>query len=204
MVAVKLSSPAAERNRDAIADVLARFLPSQGVVLEIASGSGEHAIHFAKRFPSLQWQPTDRDSDAIASIADYRTEAGLQNLLPPLELDVTQVPWPVAHADAIVCINMIHISPIAAMRQLFAGAAGVVPGGRAPLPLRTVQVRRHVHRAVEQAFDQSLRSRNPSWGVRDLGEITATATRTGFGLAETIAMPANNHSLIFKRLIPVQ
>jgi SAM-dependent methyltransferase len=204
---VKLESPATARNREPIADVLARFLPSQGLVLEIASGSGEHAVHFAKRFSSLHWQPTDQDPRALASIAAYQAEAGLPNLLPPLELDVTRTPWPLAHdADAIVCINMIHISPIEAMEQLFTGASRVLPADGLLFLYGPYRFHGTFTAPSNEAFDQSLRSRDPRWGVRDIREINAAATRTGFGLVDTIAMPANNHSLIFRRrpLMPGQ
>jgi hypothetical protein len=196
---VKLESPAAARNREPIADVLARSLPERGTVLEIASGSGEHSIHFATRFPHLEWQPTDRDPDALASIAAYQAEAALPNLLPPLPLDVTKPPWPVDQADAIVCINMIHISPIEAMDALFAGAARTLPTDALLYLYGPYRFHGTFTAPSNEAFDQSLRSRDPRWGVRDIREVTAAATRTGFKLAETIAMPANNHSLIFRR-----
>ena len=196
---MKRTAPAAARNREPIADVLATVLPERGTVVEIASGSGEHAIHFATRFPQLRWQPTDRDTEALASITAYQAEAGLPNLLPPIELDVTRTPWPIEHADAIVCINMIHIAPIEAMEQLFAGASRVVPAEGLLYLYGPYRFHGTFTAPSNEAFDGSLRSRDPRWGVRDIREINAAATRTGFGLVDTIAMPANNHSLVFRR-----
>src|SRR5262245_34445161 len=126
---MKQSSDAAERNREPIREVLAQVLPAQGLVLEIASGSGQHVVHFASHFPNLAWQPSDRDPAALASLEAWRTESNLPNLLPPIELDVAYQPWPIAQADAVVCINMVHIAPIEAMQALFAGAARTLPSG---------------------------------------------------------------------------
>jgi hypothetical protein len=130
----KRHAPATVRNRDAIVAVLADWLPPAGLVLEVASGSGEHAVHFATGFPGLQWQPSDPDSTALTSIAAWRAEAGLANIAPPLRLDAAAPEWPVNAADALLCINMVHISPWATTRGLLAGAARVLPQG-APLIL---------------------------------------------------------------------
>jgi SAM-dependent methyltransferase len=194
-----LTSPAALRNRGPILDVLRRVLPATGTVLEIASGSGEHAVHFAAALPQLSWQPSDVAEDALASIAAYRTAAGLTNLLPPIELDVTLPAWPVARADAIVSLNMIHIAPWSAAVGLFAGANRLLaPGAVLYLygPFR--EDGRHTAPS-NAAFDASLRSRNPEWGVRDLGEVAALAADHGLQFEERIAMPANNLSVVFRR-----
>ena len=194
---MKQHAPATERNREPIREVLARVLPATGTVLEIASGSGEHAIAFARAFPGLTWQPTDPDPSALASIAAWRDEAKLANLAAPIELDVTR-PWPVQHADAIVCINMVHIAPWEAALALFAGAGRVLAPGAV---LFTYGPYRFggVTAPSNEAFDASLRSRDPRWGVRDVDELTRVAATEGLTLVETVAMPANNHSLVFRR-----
>ena len=195
---MKLHAPSAERNREPIAQVLARVLPAEGLVLEIASGSGMHAVHLAARFPGLTWQPSDPDGDALASIAAWRDDANLANLQSPVCLDVEAEPWPVAAANAVICINMIHIAPWRAAQGLMAGAARLLSAG-APLYLYGPYRQHGVHTAPSnEAFDVSLRARDPSWGVRDLRDIEAEAARHGFALADVVAMPANNHSLIFR------
>lgn len=193
------SSPAALRNRGPIAEVLAEVLPPRGLVLEIASGTGVHAASFAAAFPGLVWQPTDRDPEALASIAAHAQAAGLANLRSPLPLDVSAPVWPVRVADAIVCINMIHIAPWAACEGLMAGAGEVLPAG-APLYLYGPYRREGRHTAPSNAaFDADLRARDPAWGVRDMDEVAAAAARRGLLLAQVVAMPANNFSLIFRR-----
>jgi SAM-dependent methyltransferase len=191
--------PHVVRNRDAILHVLRRVLPSQGRVLEIASGSGEHAAYFAAKFPSFEWQPTDPDSEALASIAAHRADAGLPNLLPPFVLDVTAQEWPVERADAVICCNMIHIAPWAACEGLFAGAARVLPAGGLLYLYGPYKIRGRHTAPTNQAFDERLRAQNATWGIRDLDEVTALAVQHGFALAETVPMPANNLSLIFRR-----
>jgi hypothetical protein len=192
---VKHHAPATARNREPIRAVLARVLPPTGTVLEIASGSGEHAVSFAAAFPDLTWQPTDPDPGAIASIAAWRAEAALPNLAAPLVLDVCGT-WPVDHADAIVCINMVHIAPWEAALALFAGA-GQRLAANAVLYLYGPYLFDGETAPSNRDFDRSLRSRDPRWGVRDLRDLTAAAT--DFTLVETVAMPANNHSLVFRR-----
>jgi hypothetical protein len=195
----KRHSPSAARNREPILAVLRRVLPATGVVLEIASGAGEHAVHFAAALPRVAWQPTDPDPDSRRSIAAWRAEAALPNLREPLALDVTQPDWPLARADAVVCINMIHISPWSATLALFAGAARLLPPN-APLflygPFRQPSV---PTAPSNEAFDASLRDRNPEWGLRDLAEVTAVAQTRGFTAAEVVEMPANNLSVIYRR-----
>lgn len=193
-------APSVARNKDAIAAVLARHLPSSGLVLEIASGSGEHAVHFASTFPALVFQPTDPSEEARASIAAWRQEAALPNMRAPLALDVTAAPWPINYADAVTCINMIHIAPWEATLGLVAGAARIIPPGGL-LFLYGPYKRAGQHTAPSNAdFDASLRERDARWGVRDLETVAAEATAMGFAAPMIEAMPANNLSLIFRRL----
>jgi SAM-dependent methyltransferase len=196
---MKQHAPATERNREPIREVLGRELPPSGTVLEIASGSGEHAVAFARAFPHLTWQPSDPDERALASIAAWRDEARLPNLAPPIMLDVTGA-WPVERADAIVCINMVHIAPWEAALALFEGAGRrLAPGGLLFLygPYRFGGVFTAPSNA---AFDASLRGRDPRWGVRDVEDLRAAAAAQGFTLGEPVALPANNHVLLFRRV----
>jgi SAM-dependent methyltransferase len=196
---VVLTSPSVARNRDPILEILHRVLPKSGVVLEIASGTGEHAVYFAAALPHLRWQPTDRDERALKSIATRRAISGLPNLLAPLVLDAADPEWPVLHADAIVAINMVHISPWRATQGLVAGAGRVLPLGGV-LYLYGAYKENGAHTASSnERFDQDLRQRDPEWGVRDLEEVTELADRRGLVLSERIAMPANNLSLVFRR-----
>jgi cyclopropane fatty-acyl-phospholipid synthase-like methyltransferase len=194
-----LASPSVERNRAPILTILQRVLPRAGVVLEIASGTGEHAVHFASALPHLTWQPTDYDEQALKSIAARRAASGLTNLLAPLALDASAPEWPVKQADAIAAINMIHISPWRATQGLMAGA-GQVLSLDGVLYLYGAYKENGGHTAPSNAaFDQDLRRRNPEWGVRDLEEVTKLAEDHGLKLAERIAMPANNLSIVFRR-----
>jgi SAM-dependent methyltransferase len=193
------TAPAVARNRDPILAVLRRILAPHGMVLEIASGTGEHAVHFAAALPQLVWQPTDPDPSAIRSIAAYRHSARLPNLLVPLELDAASPHWPVARADAIVSINMIHIAPWTAAEGLMAGAGRLLAAGSV-LYLYGPFKENGCHTAPSNAaFDASLRHRDPEWGVRDAGEVCNLASLHGFDLIERVQMPANNLSLIFRR-----
>jgi Protein of unknown function (DUF938) len=194
-----LSSPAVARNRDFILAVLRRVLPERGVVLEIASGSGEHAVHFAAALPDLTWQPTDPDPQARDSIAAYRAAAQLPNLLPPLALDATSPTWSVTQADAMVSINMIHIAPWVAAEGLMAGAERLLPAGGVLFLYGPFREHGQHTAPSNAAFDESLRARNREWGVRDLDEVAALASRHGLALEERVAMPANNLSLVFRR-----
>lgn len=194
-----LTAPAAARNRDPILAVLREVLPAAGTVLEIASGSGEHAVHFAAALPHLTWQPTDPDALARRSIAAHAARAALPNLLAPLELDAAAAVWPVTRADAIVSINMIHIAPWSAAEGLMAGAARLLPAGN-PLYLYGPYRQGGHHTAPSNAaFDESLKARDPAWGVRDLDEVAALAGHHGLALQRTVAMPANNLSVVFRR-----
>ncbi|WP_260582605.1 class I SAM-dependent methyltransferase [Sphingopyxis sp. PET50] len=195
----KRHAPATERNRDAIAAVLADWLPPHGTVLEVASGSGEHVVHFAAAFPRLDWQPSDPDAAGRVSIAAWSAEAGLPNIAAPLALDATAPDWPVSRADAILCINMVHISPWDATLGLFAGAARLLGPG-APLILYGPYIDPDVPTAESNlAFDASLRARDPAWGLRDLDRIKVAATDAGLDFADRRAMPANNLMLLFRR-----
>lgn len=194
----KRHAPATLRNRDAIAAVLTEWLPVAGTVLEVASGSGEHVVHFAAAFPALAWQPSDPDPDALASIAAWSTEAGLENVAPPVRLDAAAPDWPVTAADALLCINMVHISPWAATLGLFAGAARLLPAG-APLILYGPYLEAGVPTAPSNAdFDASLRARDPEWGLRDLDTVKAAASDAGLVFVQRRAMPANNLMLLFR------
>ena len=192
----KQEAPATLRNRDPILEVLREALPERGMVLEIASGTGEHAAYFARRLPELVWQPSDVDPICLESIEAYRQEAALDNLRPPLTLDVC-APWHVDTLDAVVCINMIHIAPWRACEALLDGAAHHLPAG-APLVLYgPFRFGGSFTAPSNAAFDESLRRRDPAWGVRDLDDVTAKALRAGLERREVRALPANNHAVTF-------
>ena len=216
------SAPAALRNRDPIADVLADWLPQRGVVLEIASGTGEHVVHFAERFPALDWQPSDLNEDALRSIAAWRDQSGLPNVRPPLAVDAAAGDWPIDRADAVPSIkmdsdscddpkaarkggfdvvlnlNMIHISPWSAALGLLDGAARVLKRGGA-LILYGPWLQVGVQTAPSNlAFDLQLRERDPEWGLRRVEDFDAAASGRGFRLEQTRAMPANNLMLLFR------
>jgi len=188
-------APATLRNRDAIADILATLLPARGKVLEVASGSGEHCAHFAARFPGLIWQPSDPDPAARASIAAW--SAGIANIRPPLTIDAAGRDWAIDRVDAILCINMVHISPWEATTGLLAGARHRLPPG-APLFLYGPYRRAgHPTAPSNEAFDASLKARDPRWGLRDLDSVIAAAN--GFEPEHIIDMPANNLSVVLRR-----
>jgi SAM-dependent methyltransferase len=195
------SAPATLRNRDAILAVLRRHLPAAGTVLEVASGTGEHAIHFAAALPGLSFQPSDPDPAARASTDAWVRAAGLGNIRPTLALDAAAAEtWPVERADAVLCINMIHIAPWAAALGLVRGAARLLPPG-GPLVLYGPFRRGGTHTAPSNAaFDAGLRAQDPAWGVRDLEAVAAAAAAAGFDPAPVIeAMPANNLTLVLRR-----
>jgi len=187
------------RNRAPILSVLKRVLPPSGLVVEIASGSGEHAAFFAKSLPDISWQPTDIDANALASTAAHRAAAGVPNLLPPLRLDTTAEQWPVAHADALVCNNMIHISPWAVTEGLMRGASRVLRSSGILFLYGPYKIDGRHTAPSNEDFDASLRARNAEWGIPDLGDVTDLAARHGFALTETVPMPANNLSVVFRR-----
>jgi len=187
------------RNRMAILAVLQRVLPRKGLVVEIASGSGEHAVYFAQGLSDLRWQPTDVDAAALASIAAHREAAGTPNMLAPLRLDTTEEVWPIEQADAVVCNNMIHITPWAVTEGLMAGAARILPARGVLYLYGPYKIGgRHTAPSNEE-FDSSLRAKNAEWGVRDLADVEGLAARHGFVLGDTRAMPANNMSIAFRR-----
>jgi SAM-dependent methyltransferase len=199
----RLHTPAAARNRDAILNVLRPHLPERGLVLEIASGSGEHIVHFAAACgPGLVWQPSDPDPAARASIDAWTSVRALANIHTAIDLRTnfgTNFDWTIASADVVICINMIHIAPWDAAIGLMRGAGRILPSGGVLFlygPFR----REGRHTAPSnQAFDQNLRARNPAWGVRDLEAVTGLAASNGFGPAQIYEMPANNLSVVFRR-----
>lgn len=196
----RLSSPAALRNRDAILDVLRGAFPAKGLVLEVASGSGEHVVHFASALPGLRWQPSDPSAEARASIAAHVADSGLSNIAPPIALDAAAPEsWPIDRADAMLCINMVHISPWAATLGLLRGAGRLLRPG-APLLLYGPYRETGVETAPSNlAFDESLRARNPAWGLRWRHEVEEAAKANGLEPVSRHPLPANNLALLFRR-----
>jgi len=192
-------SPAAERNKRAILEVLERVLPASGEVLEIASGTGQHVMHFAAALPQLVWLPTDVDPQLLDAISRRRDAARLPNVDAPQRLDVLESPWPLRRADAVVCINMLHIAPWTATKGLLRGAAAVLPS-RGPLVIYGPFRRPDRPTAPSnEAFDASLKAKDPSWGVRDLGDVRALAAGDGLRFEELVEMPANNLTVVFRK-----
>lgn len=192
------SAPAALRNREPIAKVLSDWLPPSGLVLEIASGTGEHAVYFAERFPQLEWQPSDIHEDALHSISAWQERSQLPNVRAPVVLDAAAARWPIAKTDAIVSINMVHISPWRSALGLIEGAARVLSPG-APLILYGPWLKDDIVTAPSNlAFDQDLKSRDPQWGLRKVEDFAAAAGRHGLQLEQTRRMPANNLMLLFR------
>jgi hypothetical protein len=200
MTDARLHSPACERNREPILRVLEETLPAEGLVLEIASGTGMHAVYFARHLSSIAWQPSDADDASLASIEAWRRAEPSENLRAPIRLDVLALPWPIERADAIFNANMIHISPWETTLALFDGAARVLSGEGAPLILYGPFLRDGRHTAESNAaFDASLRARDPRWGVRDLDVVADVARERGFVRERVVEMPANNLSVVFRR-----
>jgi SAM-dependent methyltransferase len=194
----RLYSPSATRNREPILQVLRAHLPPSGIVLEIASGTGQHVAHFAAALPAMLWQPTDPRPEHRASIDAWAVE--LANILPALSLDTTAAGWPIQHADSVLCINLIHIAPWAATEGLVAGASRVLaPGGLLALygPYRRAGMKME---PGNEAFDADLRRRNPAWSIRDIEAVAKLATDSGFSSPSIVTMPAHNHMLLFRRL----
>ncbi len=192
-------APATERNREPILAVLREELPERGLVLEVASGTGEHAVHFASALPGLTWQPSDPSPEALASIAAWRDREGSGNLLAPLELDAASADWPLDRAAAIVCINMVHISPWEATEGLMQGAGRILPSG-APLILYGPWRRAgHPLEPSNAAFDESLKTRDPRWGLRLLEDVADCAAASGLDLSRVVEMPAHNLTVIFRK-----
>ena len=195
----KWFTPSAERNKDPILHLLTRVLPSRGVVLEIASGTGQHLIHFAKALSGLTWQPSDADAELRKSIALRIAEERLANVKTPIALDVMRRPWPLVAAEAVVCINLIHVAPWSATQALFDGAKTLLPGGSVLFlygPYR--RFGQHTSPSNER-FDSDLRAHDPEWGLRDMEDVSEVALARGFVLQEVVEMPANNFSLVFRR-----
>ena len=192
------SAPAALRNRDPIADVLRDWLPASGLVLEVASGTGQHVVYFAGAFPQLDWQPSDTHPDALASIAAWREECGLPNVRAPIRIDASNPQWPIEKADAALNINMAHISPWSASLGLIAGAARVLPSA-GPLILYGPWLKNDIETVPSNlAFDADLKRRDPEWGLRRVEDFAAAAASEGFDLSDTRRMPANNLMLLFR------
>jgi SAM-dependent methyltransferase len=195
----RLSSPAALRNRGPISDVLLDILPESGTVLEIASGSGEHIIHFAGLFPALVWQPSDPSPQAQASILEWSKAENADNVLPPLNIDAASDDWPVQRADAMIAINMVHISPWSATQGLLKAAGRLLPAGG--VLFLYGPYRRDGHPLVQSNidFDADLRARNPAWGIRRLEDLVKTGGQSGLSIASVAEMPANNLGVTFRR-----
>jgi SAM-dependent methyltransferase len=194
-------APAAERNREPILGVLRRVLPVRGTVLEIASGTGQHVAHFAAALPDLVFQPSDRSDQDFASIVAWSTAAGVTNVRPPIVLDVTADPWPVAIGtpDAIFCANMIHIAPWEACLGLLRGAGERLAPGGVLVTYGPYRIGGEHTAPTNAAFDLDLRARDPRWGVRDLDEVARVAAGHGLALEERVAMPANNLAVVLRR-----
>jgi hypothetical protein len=196
---LKRHAPATARNSEPLAGVLAEELPASGLVLEIASGSGEHAVFLAQRFPALGWQPSDHDAEALASVDAWAAEGGCANLRPAIALDAAQAEWPIAAADAVLCVNMVHISPWDAAVGLFAGAGRILASG-APLVLYGPFIEPEQETAPSNlAFDQSLKQRNSEWGLRNTADLDRLAADHGLRRTARHAMPANNLVLVYRR-----
>jgi hypothetical protein len=197
-IGARRSAPAALRNREPIADVLRDWLPSSGLVVEIASGTGEHAAFFAGRFPNLEWQPSDVHPDALGSIGAWREEVRLPNLREPLVLDASSPDWPISSADAVLSINMVHISPWVSALGLIEGAARALPPG-GPLILYGPWLKDDIATAESNlAFDVDLKRRDPDWGLRRVEDFAAAALEKGLSLEDTRSMPANNLMLLLR------
>lgn len=196
-----LTSAAAERNKDPILTVLESVLPATGSVLEIASGSGQHVCYFAQSLPGLQWQPSEPDAAHLEAIEARVRESGLSNIAAPITLDVHEPRWPVAEGlDAIICINMIHISPWSATLALCAGAARHLRAGGL---LVTYGPYLQNGTAVQSNldFDASLKRRSPAWGLRDLEDVTRLAAEHGLTRRQVVPMPANNLTIVFAKTL---
>ena len=195
---MKRHAPAAARNSEPLAEVLAEELPDRGLVLEVASGSGEHAVFLARRFPALDWQPSDVDLEALASVDAWAAEAAVANLRPAIALDAAQANWPIAAADAVLCVNMVHISQWSAAVGLFTGAGRILTSG-APLVLYGPFIEPGRETAPSNlAFDQSLKQRNSEWGLRNTADLDALAADHGLRRTARHAMPANNLVLVYR------
>ncbi|MBO6949022.1 MAG: DUF938 domain-containing protein [Rhodospirillales bacterium] len=197
---LKQLSASSERNKDPILNVLRRVLPDKGLVLEVASGTGQHAVHFAGALPDLTWQPSDVDPGFRASVEAWRAETNLPNIMPPVHLDTTDHPWPIDQADAVINSNMIHIAPWEVCIGLLDGAARLLPEGGILFMYGPYRIGGEHTTDSNAAFDQSLRMRDPSWGIRDLGDVVSEAASRGLEHVETVQMPANNLSVVYRKV----
>lgn len=196
---MKRFAPAAERNSEVITNTLAPFVPPSGLVLEVASGTGQHALAFARAFPGLQIQPTEIQAAGRESIEAHRDEAGRENLLPAVTLDASAPAWPVASADVVVAINMVHISPWSATVGLLDGAQRTLPPDGVLFLYGPYLVDNKPTTGSNADFDASLRRRNPAWGIRDVQTVTDAAAERGLHRVLLAPMPANNFSVVFRR-----
>jgi SAM-dependent methyltransferase len=194
------TAPAAERNKQPILEVLTRVLPPTGLVLEVGSGTGQHVAHFARALPGLTYQPSERDAEKHASITAWIAHEGLANVRPPLAFDVTHLPWPVTAADAIICINVIHISPWEATLALMKGAGEILRPGAVLVTYGPYRREKRHTAPSNEAFEQWLKERDERWGVRDIEEVAEAAKEAGLSLEEAVPMPANNFTLVFRRV----
>jgi SAM-dependent methyltransferase len=196
---VKRFAPAASRNRDPILSELRELLSEGARVLEIASGTGQHVVHFAANLPEASWQPSDVDPAALASIRAHVSDSGLDNVREPIELDVRNEDWGVDEVDCVLCCNMVHISPWECSVALFAGAARVTGAAGQLITYGPYRFDGTFTAPSNEQFDRSLKSRDPSWGVRDVEDLKDLAREHDLGLVRSIAMPANNHILVWRR-----
>jgi SAM-dependent methyltransferase len=194
----RLISPSADRNKGPILEVLERILPPGGMVLEIASGTGQHAVHFARALTRLTWQPSDVEGECLRSISAWLAACRLPNVRQPIALDVRALPWPVAEVDAVVCVNLLHIAPWPVVPALFAGARAALRGPGPVYLYGPYSIEGRHTAPSNEAFDRVLRAHDPEWGVRDLAEVARVAAVEGFDLSETVGMPANNLSVVFR------
>lgn len=193
------TAPSPERNKQPILEVLARVLPPRGLVLEVGSGTGQHVAHFARALPGLVFQPSEMDPERHASIEAWVAADRLSNVRPPLAIDVTDHPWPLSAADAVVCINVIHIAPWEATLALLTGAGAILPAGGVLVTYGPYRRGGAHTSAGNEAFDASLRARNPLWGVRDIDTVADAARGEGLLLQEVVPMPANNFTLVWRK-----
>lgn len=194
----RLFAAATQRNREPILSVLKHYLPKKGLVLEIASGTGEHGSYFAPRFPNLTWQPSDANEDMHPSITAW-ADAEAPMMKSPLTLDARNETWPIDQADAIVCINMIHISPWESCLGLMAGAGRILDDGGVLYLYGPYKIKNEHYAESNAAFDQGLQTQNPDWGVRNLEDVIEAASNQGLQFQKTVEMPANNLSVIFAK-----
>jgi SAM-dependent methyltransferase len=195
----RLASPSAARNREAIAEALAQVLPQEGLVLEVGSGTGEHVVHFARVMPHLAWQPSEQDVVCLRSISAWVAVGAQANVRQPVFLDVASAEWPIAAADAIICINMIHIAPWSAAQALLGGASRILPAGGTLCLYGPYRVAGTHTSASNRAFDAQLRATNSEWGVRDLDAVSSAARGFNLDLERTFQMPANNLIAVFRK-----